>query len=166
MCYRLWEAVELHCDIMLHLSAVILHPCHNLAPEWSNAKSSTTPASSQLHIHMDRLTHTCPKEAWPEFYVTKLPRCQCSHPSLPPSSVSSASHDGLDVIFPFFPLKTGEQKLACVLMWANAKCFYNDVMLLLCSPPAPLPLLLHHLDCLAPFGEATHKCKHKQNQVL
>lgn len=84
---------------------------------------------------------------------------------LPPSSVSSASHDGLDVIFLFFPLKTGEQKLACVLMWANAKCFYNDVMLLLCSPPAPLPLLLHHLDCLTPFGEATHKCKHKQNQV-
>lgn len=164
MCYRLWEAAELHCDIMVHWSAVIQHLCNNLTPQWSNAKSLTLlQAVSCTYIWTD--WHTCPKEAWPVFYVTTLPLCQCSHP--PPSSVSSASHDGLDVIFLFFPLKTGEQKLACVcvLKWAIAKCFYNDVMLLLCSPPAPLPLLLHHLDSLAPFREATHKCKHKRNQV-
>lgn len=84
--------------------------------------------------------------------------------SPPPPSVSLASHDELDVIFPFFPLNLGEQKqasiCAClcvctvwctrmcvcvrVFMWAAAKCFHHDVISLLCLPSALLPFLLHH----------------------
>lgn len=145
MCYRLWEAVELHRDIMLRLSAVILQLCNNLTPQWSNAQKTHTPESRQLHVHMDRLTHAIPKEAWPEFYVTRLPLCQCSHPP-PPALICLL---GLTwwawCHFPFLSLKnrrTNTGLCVCALMWAIAKCFYNDVMLLLCSPPAPPSLRL------------------------
>lgn len=92
--------------------------------------------------------------------------------SPPPPSVSLASHDELDVIFPFFPLNLGEQKQAsicaclCVCtVWCTRMCVcacvcvyvsccqmfppWRDLTALLAfcsssfSPPSPSPLHTH-----------------------
>lgn len=87
--------------------------------------------------------------------------------SPPPPSVSLASHDELDVIFPFFPLNLGEQKQASICaclcactVWCTRMCAcvcvyvsccqmfppWRDLTALLAScsssfsPPSPSPL--------------------------
>lgn len=167
MCYSLWEAVEQHRDIMLHLSAVILKLCNNLAPQWSNAHIFKI----RTQFHATALTHGQTDTHMPKGALT-WDLCNQA-PSLPVFSPLPTPICLLGLTwwawchFPFLSLKNRRTKSGlCALMWAIAKCFYNDVMLLLCSPPAPLPLLLHHLDSLAPSGEATHKCKHKQKKSV
>lgn len=168
MCYRLWEAVELHRDIMLHLSAVIPKRCNNLTPQWSHAEifktrtllHATALAYGQTDTHMAKggLTWVLCNQA----------------PSLPVFSPLPAPICVLGLTwwawchFPFLSLKNMRTKTglcACALMRAIAKCFYNDVMLPLCSPPAPLPLLLHHFDSFAPSGEGAHKSTHERKKV-
>lgn len=168
MCYSLWEAVEQHCDIMLHLSSVILKLCNNLTPQWSNAHI----LKIHTQFHATALTHGQTNTHMPKGDLTWV---WCNQaPSLPVFSPLPTPICLLGLTwwawchFSFLSLKNRRTKTglcACALMWAIAKCFYNDVMLLLCSPPAPLSLLLHHLDSFAPSGEARHKCKHKPKQV-
>lgn len=177
MCYRLWEAVELHRDIMLHLSAVILKLCNNLTPQWSNAQNFKAHSISCncTYIWTDWHTHThMPKGGLTWVLCNQAPSLPVFSPLPTPICLLRLTWWAW-CHFPFLSLKNRRTKTglcACALMWAIAKCFYNDVMLLAsCSSSSSPPSLRlfrslrrGHTQMQTQAKESVHNEKKKANE--
>lgn len=116
-----------------------------------------------MHMWTDTLTHT--HKYGNKAQRRSVPSCiLCNNVlflpvfSPPPPSVSLASHDELDVIFPFFPLNLGEQKQAsicaclCVCtVWCTRMCVCVCVCLCELLPNVSTMTWSHCSACLLLF---------------
>lgn len=129
----------------------------------------------QLHLHMDRLTHThMPKGGLTWVLCNQAPSLPVFSPLPTPICLLRLTWWAW-CHFPFLSLKNRRTKTglcACALMWAIAKCFYNDVMLLAsCSSSSSPPSLRlfrslrrGHTQMQTQAKESVHNKKKKANE--